>query len=62
MSFVVELEKADEILGDPHALANIAGGWDGAYDEETGTMKCELNAIIGATSEIGTHNATIQLY
>ena len=58
----IELEKADEILGDPHALANIAGGWDGAYDEETGTMKCELNAIIGATSEIGTHNATVQLY
>ena len=62
VSFVVELEKADVILGDPHALANIAGGWDGAYEEETGTMKCELNAIIGATSEIGTHNATIQLY
>lgn len=62
VSHVVELEKADEILGDPHALANIAGGWDGAYDEKTGTMKCELNAIIGATSEIGTHNATVQLY
>lgn len=62
VSHVVELDAADEILGDPHALANIAGGWEGAYNEETGTMKCELNAVIGSTSEIGTHNATVKLY
>ncbi|WP_437130264.1 glycine/sarcosine/betaine reductase component B subunit [Peptostreptococcus russellii] len=62
VSHVVELEKADTILGDPEAVANIAGGWAGAYNPEDGTMKCELNAVIGATSEIGTHNATVELY
>lgn len=62
VSHIVELEKADEVLGDPEAIANLAGGWAGAYDPETGTMKCELNAVIGATSEIGYHNATCKLY
>lgn len=62
VSHLVELDAADEVLGDPHALANIAGGWEGAYDEETGKMQCELNAVIGSTSEIGTHNATVKLY
>ena len=61
VSHVVTLEKADTILGDPHAVANIAGGWEGAYNEEDGTIQCELNAVIGSTSEIGTHNATIEL-
>lgn len=62
VSHVVELSKADRVLGDPEAVANIAGGWAGAYNAEDGTMKCELNAVIGATSEIGTHNATVELY
>lgn len=62
VSHVVELPKADRILGNPAAIANLAGGWDGAYNPEDGTMKCELNAVIGATSEIGTHNATVELY
>lgn len=62
VSHVIELEKADRVLGDPEAVANIAGGWAGAYNPEDGTMKCELNAVIGATSEIGTHNATVELY
>ena len=62
VSHVVELQKADRVLGDPEAIANLAGGWEGAYNPEDGTMKCELNAVIGATSEIGTHNATVELY
>ncbi|MDY5437313.1 glycine/sarcosine/betaine reductase component B subunit [Peptostreptococcus porci] len=62
VSHVVELGKADRVLGDPEAVANIAGGWAGAYNSGDGTMKCELNAVIGATSEIGTHNATVELY
>lgn len=62
VSHVIELEKADRVLGDPEAIANLAGGWAGAYNAEDGTMKCELNAVIGATSEIGTHNATVKLY
>ncbi len=60
VSHVVHLEKADEILGNPKALENLAGGWAGAYNEEDGTMVLELNAIIGSTSEIGYHNATIE--
>lgn len=62
VSHVVELEKADRVLGDSEAIAHLAGGWAGAYNAETGTMKCELNAVIGSTSEIGTHNATVVLY
>lgn len=62
VSHVITLEKADVILGDPEAIANMAGGWAGAYNPEDGTLKCELNAVIGATSEIGYHNATVELY
>ncbi len=59
VSHVVKLEKADEIIGNPNALENLAGGWAGAYNKEDGTMIMELNAVIGSTSEIGYHNATI---
>ncbi|MGF3067328.1 glycine/sarcosine/betaine reductase component B subunit [Facklamia sp. P12945] len=62
VSHVVTLPKADRILGDPEAIANLAGGWAGAYDAETGVMKCELNAVIGATSEIGYHNLMVTEY
>ena len=62
VSHVVHLEKADKVLGDSEAIANLAGGWDGAYNPESGTLECELNAVIGATSEIGYHNATVELY
>ncbi|HHW94511.1 MAG TPA: beta-aspartyl-peptidase [Mogibacterium sp.] len=61
VSKVVHLGKAKKILGDPESIANLAGGWAGAYDPETGTMSCELNAVIGATSEIGFHNCTIKV-
>lgn len=62
VSHLVELEKADEVLGNIEAVANIAGGWDGSYNEETGQITCELNAVIASTSEIGAHNATVKLY
>lgn len=62
VSHVVTLPKADRILGNPEAIANLAGGWAGAYDAQTGVMKCELNAVIGATSEIGYHNLKIVEY
>ena len=62
VSHLVVLEVADRIIGNPMAVENIAGGWAGAYDPETGIMKCELNAIIGSTSEIGFHNCTVELY
>ncbi len=59
VSHVVKMEKADKILGDPKAIENLAGGWAGAYNEEDGSIVMELNAVIGSTSEIGYHNATI---
>ncbi|MFZ2257535.1 MAG: glycine/sarcosine/betaine reductase component B subunit [Clostridiaceae bacterium] len=62
VSHVVTLPKADRILGNPEAIANLAGGWAGSYDAETGIMKCELNAVLGATSEIGYHNLTVTEY
>ncbi len=62
VSHLVTLDVAEKVLGDPMAVENIAGGWAGAYDPETGVMKCELNAIIGSTSEIGFHNCTVELY
>lgn len=61
VSHVVTLPPAKKVLGDPAAIATLAGGWDGALHED-GTMECELNAVIGATSEIGYHNLTVELY
>lgn len=62
VSHVVVLPKAERIIGNPKAIANLAGGWDGSYNEETGEIKCELNAVIGSTSEIGYHNLTVKEY
>jgi glycine reductase complex component B subunit alpha and beta len=61
VSHVVTLPPADEVIGNAKAIANLAGGWDGALLED-GTLMCELNAVIGATSEIGYHNCTVKLY
>lgn len=61
VSHVVVLPPADKVLGDPKAIATLAGGWEGALESD-GSMKCELNAVIGATSEIGYHNCTVKLY
>lgn len=62
VSHVVVLPKADVILGNPEAVANLAGGWAGSYDPNTGEIKCELNAVIGSTSEIGYHNLKVTEY
>lgn len=61
VSHVVELEPADKVIGNDKAIATLAGGWEGARDAD-GSIKCELNAVIGATSEIGYHNLTVKLY
>lgn len=61
VSHVVELPPADKVIGNDKAIATLAGGWEGCLSED-GTMKCELNAVIGATSEIGYHNLTVKLY
>ncbi|OWZ83164.1 glycine/sarcosine/betaine reductase component B subunit [Natranaerobius trueperi] len=61
VSHVVTLPKADKVLGDDRAIATLAGGWEGCLEND-GTIRCELNAVIGATSEIGYHNLTVKLY
>lgn len=61
VSHVVTLQPADKVIGNEQAIATLAGGWEGSIDEN-GVLKCELNAVIGATSEIGYHNCTIQEY
>jgi sarcosine reductase len=61
VSHVVTLPPADKIIGNAASIAVLAGGWEGALLED-GTLMCELNAVIGATSEIGFHYVTCRLY
>lgn len=61
VSHVVTLPPADKVIGNAKAIATLAGGWDGSLEAD-GTIKCELNAVIGSTSEIGYHNLTVKLY
>lgn len=61
VSHVVNLEPADTVIGNAKAIATLSGGWDGSLSED-GSIKCELNAVIGSTSEIGYHNCTVKLY
>lgn len=61
VSHVVTLLPADRVIGNAAAIAVLAGGWEGSLLED-GTLMCELNAVIGATSEIGFHNVTCRLY
>ena len=61
VSHLVTLPPADVILGNINAISVLAGGWEGSLLED-GSFMCELNAIIGATSEIGYHNCTSRLY
>lgn len=61
VSKVVELEPADKVIGNIKSAQTLAGGWDGCVAED-GSLKVELNAVIGATSEIGYHNASVKLY
>ncbi|NLW23346.1 MAG: beta-aspartyl-peptidase [Tissierellia bacterium] len=61
VSHVVTLPPADKVIGNAEAISTLAGGWDGSLQED-GSIKCELNAVIGSTSEIGYHNLTVKLY
>ena len=61
VSHVVELDAAKRVLGVEEAIYTLAGGWEGCIAED-GSIKCELNAVIGSTSEIGYHNCTVELY
>ncbi|MCF6466057.1 glycine/sarcosine/betaine reductase component B subunit [Clostridium sp. Cult2] len=61
VSHVVTLPPADKVIGNAESIATLAGGWAGALLED-GTLMCELNAVVGSTSEIGYHNCTVELY
>ncbi len=61
VSHLITIPPADKVLGNAEAIANVAGGYDGALHED-GSISCELNAIIGATAEIGYHNVTTKMY
>jgi len=49
---VVTLPSMEKVLGYPKESDVIAGGWDGSLAAE-GTITVELQAVIGATSELG---------
>ena len=61
VSHVVTLPPADRVIGNPESIAVLAGGWEGALLDD-GSLMCELNAVIGSTSEIGYHNVTCRSY
>lgn len=61
VSHLVRLPKADVVYGNEAAIATLAGGYEGSIEED-GSFVCELNAVIGSTSEIGYHNCTARLY
>ncbi|WP_255451423.1 glycine/sarcosine/betaine reductase component B subunit [Sporomusa sp. KB1] len=61
VSHVVTLPPTDKVIGNKAAISVLAGGWEGSLLED-GSLMCELNAVIGATSEIGFHNVTCRLY
>lgn len=49
---VVTLPAMDKVIGYPDEANVIAGGWDGSLASD-GSITVELQAIIGATSELG---------
>lgn len=59
VSHTLELESADKVIGNDKAVQTVAGGWEGCIAKD-GSMKVELNAVIGATSEIGYHTVSVE--
>ncbi len=49
---VVTLPKLDKVIGSLNYVGKIAGGWDGNLHED-GSIDVELQAITGATNELG---------
>ncbi len=49
---VVTLPKMDKVIGTEVYVGIIAGGWDKNKSDD-GTIQVELQAITGATSEVG---------
>ena len=49
---VIDLPKMDKVIGHPEFIDTIAGGFDGSFKED-GSVTVEIQAITGATSEVG---------
>lgn len=49
---LIELPKMDKVIGHPEFIDTIAGGFDGSLKED-GSVTVEIQAITGATSEVG---------
>lgn len=49
---VIELPKMDKVIGRPEFIDTIAGGFDGSLKAD-GSVTVEIQAITGATSEVG---------
>lgn len=58
---IIKLPPMDKILGDINVVNKIAGGFDGSLEED-GSIVVELQAIIGATNELGFNKLTAKGY
>ena len=54
---VVVLPPMDTIIGDADQANVIAGGFDGSLRAD-GSIRTEIQVIIGATNELGFHTLT----
>lgn len=54
---IIQLPKLDRVIGHPHYADMIAGGFEGSLHQD-GSISIEIQAITGATSELGFHNLT----
>ena len=61
VSHLVTLPPMEKIIGNEKAIEQLAGGYSGSLLPD-GSLECELNAILGCTSEIGYHNVTVKEY
>ncbi len=61
VSHLVTLPPMEKIIGNILAIEQLAGGYSGSLLPD-GSLECELNAILGSTSEIGYHNVTTKEY
>lgn len=49
---LIELPKMDKVIGHPEFIDTIAGGFDGSLKAD-GSVTVEIQAVTGATSEVG---------
>lgn len=54
---IIQLPAVDRVIGYPNYADMIAGGFEGSLHKD-GSISIEIQAITGATSELGFHNLT----